>query len=160
MGEASMRGTVHEICYHIVVGTEDRRPLISPGMKAGLYGLIAEIVQRRGGVLRGIGGIPNHIHLLVRLPPTELVEDLVIAIKTESIRWSAEVCSATLRWEDGYGVFSVSKAQTPNVLTLLESQERHHLRRSYVHELLALMNGHVLENPSARDSAASTRVPG
>jgi REP element-mobilizing transposase RayT len=150
-----MKGPVHEICYHIVVGTEDRRPLISPGMKVGLYGLIGELVQSRGGVLRGIGGIANHVHLLVRLPPTELVADLVCEIKTESTQWSSGTTGATLRWDDGYGVFSVSKAQAPDVLTLLENQERHHARRSYVHELLALMNGYAFEDPSARDSATS-----
>lgn len=150
-----MKNTVHEICYHIVVETEDRRPLISPGMKAGLYGVIAEIVKCRGGVLRGAGGIPNHVHLLVRLPPTELVADLVCAIKLESTRWSAKVGGTTLRWEEGYGVFSVSKAQTPSVLTLLENQERHHLRRSYVHELLTLINGHPLEDLGVRESPTS-----
>jgi REP element-mobilizing transposase RayT len=150
-----MKGTVHEICYHIVVGTEDRRPLISLGMKAGLYGLIAELVRSRGGVLRGIGGIPNHVHLLVRLPPTELVADLVRAIKTESVRWSAGIGSTALRWEEGYGVFSVSKAHAADVLTLLENQDRHHLRRSYIHELLALMNGLPIENCGAHGTAKS-----
>ena len=150
-----MKGTVHEICYHIVVGTEDRRPLISPGMEAGLYGLFAELVKNRGGVLRGIGGIPNHVHLLVRLPPTQLVADLVCEIKQESMRWSARNAGNALKWEEGYGVFSVSKAQTPSVLTLLENQERHHARRSYVHELLTLINGHPIEDPDARESATS-----
>jgi REP element-mobilizing transposase RayT len=153
-----MKGTVHEICYHIVVGTESRRPLISPGMKAGLYGLFADLVKDRGGVLRGIGGIPNHVHLLVRLPPTELVDDLVYAIKQESMRWSATNGGSALKWEEGYGVFSVSKAQTPSVLALLENQERHHVRRSYVHELLALINGHPIEDPGARDSTTSNAV--
>lgn len=153
-----MKGTVHEICYHIVVGTEDRRPLISPGMKAGLYGLFAELVENRGGVLRGIGGIPNHVHLLVRLPPTELVADLVSEIKQESVRWSARNGGNPLEWEEGYGVFSVSKAQTPSVLTLLENQERHHARRSYVHELLTLINGHPIDDPGARESASRDAV--
>lgn len=137
-----MKGMVHDLCYHIVLSTEDRRPLISPQMKIGLYGLFAEVVESRGGVLRGIGGIPNHVHLLVRLPPSEPISDLVCSLKTESLRWASGFKWDRLRWEEGYGVFSVSKAQTPTVLDLLEDQDQRHLRRSYAHELLSLINGH------------------
>ncbi len=137
-----MRGMVHDLSYHIVFGTEGRRPLISPGLKIGLYGLFAEVVEGRSGVLRGVGGIPNHVHLLVRLPPSELVSDLVGALKAESLHWAEGLDGNELGWEEGYGVFSVSKVRAPSVLALLEDQERHHVRRSYAYELLGLINGY------------------
>jgi putative transposase len=143
-----MKGMVHDLCYHIVLSTEGRRPLISPGLKIGLYGLFAEVVERRGGRLSGIGGIPNHVHLLVRLPPSEPIGDLVCSLKSESLRWASGRKEDRLRWEEGYGVFSVSKAQTPTVLDLLEQQDQRHLRRSYAHELLSLINGHDSGNVS------------
>jgi len=140
-----MKGMVHDLSYHVVFGTEDQRPLISPGLKIGLYALFAEVVEGCNGELRGVGGIPNHVHLLVRLPPSELVSDMVGALKAESLRWAECVDGNELGWEEGYGVFSVSKAQAPSVLALLEDQERHHVRRSYTYELLTLINGHDQE---------------
>ena len=140
-----MKSMVHDLCYHIVLGTEDQRPLISPGLKIGLYALFAEVVEGRNGVLRGVGGIPNHVHLLVRLPPSELVSDMVAALKTESVQWVDGLHGNELGWEEGYGVFSVSKAQASSVLALLEDQERHHVRRSFTYELLGLINGHEEE---------------
>ena len=142
-----MKGMVHDLSYHIVLVTEEQRPLISPGLKIGLYALFAEVVEGRNGVLRGVGGIPNHVHLLVRLPPSELVSDMVGALKTESVQWADGLDGNELGWEEGYGVFSVSKAQAPSVLALLENQERHHVRRSYTYELLGLINGRD-EEPS------------
>jgi REP element-mobilizing transposase RayT len=142
-----MKSMVHDLSYHIVLGTEDQRPLISPGLKIGLYSLFAEIVEERNGVLRGVGGIPNHVHLLVRLPPSELVSDMVGALKAESLQWARGLDGNELGWEEGYGVFSVSKAQAPSVLTLLADQERRHVRRSFTYELLELINGYD-EEPS------------
>jgi REP element-mobilizing transposase RayT len=137
-----MKGMVHDLSYHIVLSTEDQRPLISPGLKIGLYALFAAVVEGRNGVLRGVGGIPNHVHLLVRLPPSELVSEMVGALKTKSQQWAEGLEGNELDWEEGYGVFSVGKAQAPSVLALLEDQERHHVRRSYTYELLGLINGH------------------
>ena len=73
---------------------------------------------------------------------------MVVAPKTESVQWVDGLHGNELGWEEGYGVFSVSKAQAPSVLALLEDQERHHVRRSYTYELLRLINGHDEETTS------------
>ncbi len=67
---------------------------------------------------------------------------MVGALKAESLQWAEGLDGNDLGWDQGYGVFSVSKAQAPSVLALLEDQERHHVRRSYTYELLTLINGH------------------
>ena len=116
----SMKGMVHDLSYHVVFGTEDQRPLISPGLKIGLYALFAEVVEGCNGELRGVGGIPNHVHLLVRLPPSELVSDMVGALKAESLRWAE--CARRKRarlggrlWsvfgEQGSGTFGIGLAR-------------------------------------------------
>ena len=136
-----MDGTVHNLCYHIVLGTADRRPMIPPGLRKDLYGLFEELVRGSGGIVVGVGGIPNHVHLFVRLPPSVVVSELVRVLKAESTRWARKTPGRDLEWGEGYGAFSVGQAQAPEVLRLLHHQERHHLRRSYAYELLALING-------------------
>lgn len=136
-----MEGTVHNLCYHIVLGTAERRPMILPGFTEGLYGLFEELVRGSGGIVVGVGGIPNHVHLFVRLPPSVVVSEFVRTLKEESTRWARRTPGRVLEWGEGYGAFSVGQAQAPEVLRLLQCQERHHLRRSYAYELLALING-------------------
>jgi len=136
-----MKGTVHNLCYHIVFGTVDRRPMILPGLREGLYGLFEEVVRASGGTVVGVGGIPNHVHLFVRLPPSVVISELVRILKVESTLWARRTPGRDLEWGEEYGAFSVGQAQAPEVLRLLHYQERNHRRRSYAYELLALING-------------------
>ena len=136
-----MKQAVYSLCYHIVFDTDDRRSLIVPGLVKSLYGFFERIVRQLGGLVIGVGGVPNHVHLLVRLPPSVSVSETVRILKAESTRWASKNRAFDLVWGKGYGVFSVGKAQAPEVLRLLHSQQSHHRRRSYTHELLALMNG-------------------
>jgi putative transposase len=138
-----MKHAVYSLCYHIVLETDRRRPMIVPGLVDGLHRFFERMVRRLGGVVVGVGGIPDHLHLLVRLPPTAVVAETVRVLKTESTRWASKQRASDLFWGEGYGAFSVGKAQAPEVLGLLECQESHHLRRSYAHEMLALMNGAI-----------------
>ena len=138
-----MRQAVYSLCYHIVLETEGRRPMIVPSLAEGLHRFFERMVRQLGGVVVGFGGIPSHVHLLVRLPPTLMMSDTVRVLKKGSTRWASESRACVLVWGKGYGVFSVGKAQAPEVLALLERQESHHRRRSYAHEMLALMNGAI-----------------
>ena len=115
--------------------------MILPGVVEGLQRFFERMIRQLGGVVVGFGSIPNHVHLLVRLPPTAMMSDIVRVLKTESARWASENRASDLVWGEGYGVFSVGKAQAPEVLELLRRQESHHRRKSYAHEMLALMNG-------------------
>ena len=162
-----MKQAVYSLCYHIVLDTDERRPMIAPGLVEGLHRLFERMVRQLGGVVVGFGGIPNHVHLLVRLPPHAMVSETVRVLKKESTRWASKNRAFDLVWGEGYGAFSVGKAQARDVLGLLQCQDSHHRRRSYAYELLALMNGDVSTDdangvsspacrgqPSTRDSTA------
>lgn len=147
-----MKHAVYSLCYHIVLETDQRRPMIVPGLVEGLHRFFERMVRRLGGIVVGVGSIPDHLHLLVRLPPTAEVAETVRVLKTESTRWASRQRSCDLFWGEGYGAFSVGKAQAPEVLELLQRQESHHRRRSYAHELLALMNGGIDVGNDADDA--------
>jgi REP element-mobilizing transposase RayT len=136
-----MEMTVHKLCFHIVLGTADRKPLIPPSLRHDLYRLFGEVTERSGGMAIAIGGIPNHVHLLVRLPPSVVVADVVKDLKTASRTWARTAGAGDLEWGEGFGAFSVSQEQASELLGLVEDQEGHHRRRSYAYELLALMSG-------------------
>jgi REP element-mobilizing transposase RayT len=103
--------------------------------------LFEEVTERSGGSVLGIGGIPNHVHLLVRLPPSVVVADVVRNLKTASRTWARANGNGDLEWGEGFGAFSVSQERASELLGLVEDQESHHRRRSYAYELLALIGG-------------------
>ena len=53
--------------YHLVFSTKHREPTIVPELRPRLDEYIGGLVRGEGGAVLAIGGIPDHLHLLVRL---------------------------------------------------------------------------------------------
>ncbi len=83
-------GTFHRLTYHIVFGTRFRRPSIHPVFRERLYEYIGGIIRAQSGHLIQIGGIEDHIHLLVNLAPSKAVSDVLRDIKANSAKWSTK----------------------------------------------------------------------
>ena len=82
-----------------------------PGSRDELQKYIAGIIRSEGGVLLNIGGMPDHVHLIVRLKPDRSVAEMVRLVKSNSSRWLNESHgeSGRFAWQSGYGAFSVSQ---------------------------------------------------
>ena len=61
-----MGSTYHSLHYHIVFGTKDRRPFITPGWRSRLHEYLGGTVKGLGAVPEAIGGVEDHVHLLIR----------------------------------------------------------------------------------------------
>lgn len=60
-----------EINFHITWNTKANSPLIKPEIEAKLYGFLKQkILETPETCLHAVGGIENHIHLAVSIPPT------------------------------------------------------------------------------------------
>jgi REP element-mobilizing transposase RayT len=104
-------------------------------------------VRGERGVLLGIGGMPDHVHLLAKLSPAISLADVVGCIKAKSSKW-ANAEKLKLRkfgWQDGYSAFTVSESQIASVRRYIQHQEQHHRRQSYQDELRALLRKHGIE---------------
>jgi len=74
--------------YHLVFGTQYRRPLLLKTMRKELYAYIGGIIRDEGGNLDSIGGIEDHIHILCGIPPRIAVSNMLRANKASSCkRW-------------------------------------------------------------------------
>ena len=85
------------------------------------------------------GGTQNPVHLLLRLPPVRPVSESMRDLKANSSRYRNET-SGRFAWQDGYAAISVSPSQVPRVRAYIENQERHHARRTFEQELVALLD--------------------
>ncbi len=88
------------------------------------------------GQLVEIGGIENHVHLLVRLNKVAFLEDLVRTVKARSSQWIRQTFPhiPSFKWQQGYGSFSVSFSQLDVLIKYIRNQEEHHKTESFEDE--------------------------
>lgn len=116
------------VYVHLVWATWDRQPLIRTEQRNGLYAVISEVCKKLDCEMLALGGMPDHVHLLVALPATLTIADLAHDAKGASSRWLNERLGdyEAFRWQGRYGAFSVSPHERSRVVAYIQNQERHH----------------------------------
>lgn len=142
-----MSHSFSQLLYHLVFSTKHREAFIHPGLRDELYPYMATLVRQERGHLLAIGGMPDHVHLLVRLKPVTPLPDFLRAVKAGSSAWVRARASFPpgFGWQDGYGAFTVSESAAPSVCRYIDQQERHHRRRSYDEEWTGLLIRHGID---------------
>ena len=134
-----MGSTFHSLHYHIVFGTKARRPLIRPEWRGRLHEYLGGTLRGLGGVGETVGGVADHVHLLVSLKTTDAPAELVRELKKASSVWAAEKYEPLFAWQDGYAIFSVSWTHVPVVRRYIANQEAHHRQTAFGDELKRLL---------------------
>jgi REP element-mobilizing transposase RayT len=132
----------HSYCanhVHVVFSTKDRRPQIQEKERTWKY--MAAIATRIGVETIAIGGMDDHLHMLVNLPSDTDLSKVINAVKVNSSRWMKPRVPA-FAWQRGYAAFSVSASLLPAVVRYIENQERHHAKRDLESEFLELLRKH------------------
>ncbi len=142
-----MSNTYTQIHIQTVFAVQNRDCIISKLWKDELYKYMTGIVQNNNHKLLAINGMPDHMHMLIGLRPSQSVSDLMQDIKGSSSKWINEkgVIKGRFSWQEGYGAFSYSKSELSRVLTYIENQEIHHAKRDFYNEYLQLLQVHVIE---------------
>jgi putative transposase len=129
---------------HIVFSTKERRKIIPRDMKERVWSYIAGICKQEKIFVHAVGGMEDHIHLLLQIPPTMTLAEAVRTVKSNSSSWMKQEIKK-FSWQEGYGGYSVSKSQIPVVVRYIKNQERHHKKMSFEDEFLALLEKHEIE---------------
>jgi REP element-mobilizing transposase RayT len=141
-----MAGTFSNLSVHLVFSTKDRLPLMTKPVRDALFPYMGGVVKGMAGTIITVGGIPDHVHLVARLPTSLSVADVVRTVKANSSKWMNEKF-ATMKfgWQRGYGAFSVSHSAMPAVVNYVRNQERHHHGLSFEEELTILLTKHGID---------------
>ena len=142
-----MATSLVKVLVHVVFSTKHRAPLIDSILRSDLYPYMAGIVRRKGGTLLALGGMPDHVHVLLRLKADTALADLIRALKAGSSKWVHERPEAipSFAWQTGYAGFSVSHSMEQAVRSYILNQEEHHRRASFEEELVALLKRHEMD---------------
>ncbi len=116
-------------------------------MRSRPFGYLGGVVREQGGKALAINGTADHVHMLLSLPATMSVSDLVRFVKALSSKWVHETLpdQSKFSWQPGYGAFSVSQSNVPAVSTYIQTQEEHHKKVSFQDEFLALLKRNEIE---------------
>lgn len=139
-----MSHTYAQNVIHVVFSTKDRRKLMPNEFRPRMWAYAAGICKKLDILVHAAGGMDDHIHLLIQIPPTVALAKAVLAIKSNSSRWASEE-GLKFAWQQGYGAFSVSSSNVPVVVRYIQNQEAHHKKMNFDAEFLALLKKHGIE---------------
>ena len=135
-----MPSTHLSLHYHIVFSTKDRTPLIAPAWRERLHAFLGGTVNTLGGIPEAIGGVADHVHLLIGLRATHALADVLREVKSVSSRWvHEEIGQPEFQWQEGYGAFTVGAPQCAEVRHYIARQEEHHRTRTFQEEYVEFL---------------------
>jgi putative transposase len=142
-----MASTFTHLIFHVVFSTKERRKLITPELQTNLYPYMGGITRQEKASLLAIGGVADHVHLLLRTKPDIALADLLRILKANSSKWAKEQCGMRewFGWQTGYGAFTVSKTRLEDVRSYIEHQAEHHHKRTFQEEFLQMLKAHDIE---------------
>jgi putative transposase len=136
-----MANTYTQIHIQTVFAVQNRQSLIKPEWKDELYKYITGIIQSYDHKVLQINGMPDHIHIFFGMRPTQSLSDLMKQLKQDSSKWinTKRLINGKFSWQAGYGAFSYSKSQVPQIIRYIANQEEHHKSKTFSDEYIELL---------------------
>lgn len=148
-----MSSTYISLHYHVVFGTKNREPLIDTRWRSRLHEYLGGTIRGLGGYPEGVGGVVDHVHLLMGLKATHCLSDIMRELKKASSAWvHQELGDKTFAWQEGYAAFTVSSTSIDAIRGYIANQEEHHRVMPFRKELAAILEKAGVEyDPSYLD---------
>lgn len=127
---------------HIVFSTKNRRKQIPPDLQPRLWAYMGSIAKNRHMDVPTIGGMDDHVHIVLTLPPTIALAKAMQEIKAISSKWMRDTGHRDFGWQDGYAAFSVSESRLADVIEYVRTQPQHHQKHTFEAEFISLLKKH------------------
>ena len=133
--------------FHCVFSTKERRPLITPKLQDRLWPFLGGIARQNKMTALEIGGVADHVHILLSVPATIPISKAMQLIKGGSSKWIHETFPGqkSFAWQEEYGAFSVSVSQLDKAIAYIRGQPEHHRKVTFQEEFLVLLKRHSVE---------------
>jgi len=126
-----MADSLRRVWVHLVWTTWDRQPLLLADVRDEVFALIARQARRKGCPVVVVGGTEDHVHVLLTLPATVSVAELARQCKGATARFANKAGTSPIRWQGGYGAFSVGESEFAAVRSYIEHQQQHHAHGTF-----------------------------
>ena len=128
--------------YHCVWSTRYRRRSIRTQFQQDLWECLAAIAKKKHMKALAVGGIEDHVHVLLSIPATIDIARAIQLIKGGASKWVNETFQKLTRfsWQKGYGAFSIGISQLEDTIDYINRQAEHHAQRSFQDEFVAMLD--------------------
>jgi len=132
---------------HCVFSTKERSRLITPDLQQRLWPYMGGIARDNKMKALAIGGVEDHVHLLLSLPATLSISKGMQLIKGGSSKWVHDTFPdhQDFAWQEGYGAFSIGISDVAKTTAYIENQIQHHTRRDFQTEFLVFLKKHGIQ---------------
>ena len=123
-----------QLFYHIVWATKNRLPLLTPDIEVVIYDLLRRKAIGLGATVFALGGVLEHVHMVVAIPPKISVAKFIGQIKAvASTKFNKSgLTEGSFFWQEEYGVFSFDSKRLPNYIAYVERQKQHHAQHTTI----------------------------
>ncbi len=138
-----MANTYTQIHIHGIFSVQNRDCIVNNSWKDELYKYITGIIKNNQHKPLAINGMPDHVHVLFGMRPSQSLSDLMQDIKGNSSKWINEkgFIKCRFSWQEGFGAFSYSKSQLSKVTAYINNQETHHKKKCFIEEYKEILKG-------------------
>ena len=132
---------------HLIWGTLNREKLLNKTAAARVSRYFSEYAEKEGIYMKINYVNADHVHALIDLPTFLSIEKAVQLLKGASSHWlnSNDIVARKFAWGRGYGAFSVSESNVPQVARYIADQEEHHRMHTFAEELREFIDRHGLQ---------------
>lgn len=139
-----MPNTFTNLRYHIIFATKNREPFLASPLRGRMHSYLGGCVRAAGGTPLQVGGVSDHVHLLLGLKPTHCVADVLRVIKKASSDWARHRLR-DFYWQDGYSAFTVGTRGIEKIKQYIASQADHHQKRTFEEEYREFLKANDIE---------------
>ncbi len=113
---------------HITWATYRRHPFLTPGIESRVHGCIVGELRRLNSALLAIGGVEDHVHLVIMLPSAVSLAKLMQQVKGVSSHMAGEIIGPTagFKWQEGFGAFGLSRPHLEAACVYVRRQKERH----------------------------------
>ena len=132
---------------HCVFSTKERRPLIGPELQARLWPYLGGIARENRMKALVVGGVEDHVHILLSIPSILSVSKAVQLLKGNSSKWIHDTFQEhwNFEWQEGYGAFSIGVSCVDDTMKYIAGQRDHHRTLTFREELDLFLKKHGME---------------
>jgi REP element-mobilizing transposase RayT len=133
--------------FHCVFSTKARRKLITEDLQERLWPYMGGIARENKMRALAVGGIEDHVHLLLSIPSTLSIAKAMQRIKGGSSKWVHDTFAERkdFEWQVGYGAFSVGISQIDETKVYIANQREHHRAMTFQEEYIAFLERHGID---------------